>query len=319
MARRGFRIHLIAAAVLAVGILLYIFAAPVRALDDGEDDLRIVTSVPPLYFLVAAVTQGAHDPELLIPSGASPHDYALRPSDIRKLQAADLVFWVGPALESALARPLERSEFNGRIIKLSDLGGIQHLHQRRQAAPARTVPPGSPMADPHLWLDPGNAAAIIEVAVRELSARDPAHAALFRRNGAAAKERLAQLDRSLQSRLSALSGLSFLTFHDAYQYLEARYHLRNIGFVIQDPDHPSAGARHLVTLRDRAARHRAHCAFIEPEYDPHLVQPVVEGTDMRIAVLDHMGAGLPLDGESYYRLMEGLAGDLARCLTAGAD
>lgn len=318
MAKGGLRLYLTVAG-FAAAILLSVLAAPARAENAGKDDLRILTSVPPLYFLVAAVTEGAHEPELLIPPGASPHNYALRPSEMRKLAAADLIFWIGPALESPLARPLKHSTFKGRVIELSDLAALQHLDQRRQATPARIAAAGSPTADPHLWLDPANAAVIIDMAVRELSARDPTHATLFQRNGAAATERLARLDLDLKSRLSPLAGLSFLTFHDAYQYLEARYGLRNAGFVIQHPEHPTAGARHLVNLRDRATQFNARCIFIEPEYDPHLVRPVVEGTGMRIAVLDHMGANLPLEGESYYRLMDTLASDLSHCLTARVD
>lgn len=318
MAKGGYSIHLTAVAVLAA-VVMSMFTASAQAEETTPHDLRILTSVPPLYFLIAAVTTGAHEPELLIPSGASPHNYALRPSGMRKLAAADLVFWIGPMLETPLARPLKQGAFKGRIIEFSDLTNLHHLHQRRQAVPAKVAAAGAAMADPHLWLNPANAAAIVDVAVRELSARDPAHAALFQRNGAQAKERLAQLDRMLHDRLSPLADLPFLTFHDAYQYLEARYGLRNLGFVVQDPEHPSAGARHLANLRDRASRYNARCVFIEPEYDPHLVQPVIEGTPARIAILDHMGARLPLEGESYYRLMESLARDITACLTFRAD
>jgi zinc transport system substrate-binding protein len=44
--------------------------------------------------------QGVGEPELLVPATASDHDYAMKPSDQRKVARADLVVWIGKALEA---------------------------------------------------------------------------------------------------------------------------------------------------------------------------------------------------------------------------
>ncbi|PSU32487.1 zinc ABC transporter substrate-binding protein [Photobacterium lutimaris] len=73
-------------------------------------DLKVVSTVKPVTMIVQELTQGVTSIETLLPAGASPHDYALRPSDARKLNDADLVIWVGPELEQFLTRVLDGNE-----------------------------------------------------------------------------------------------------------------------------------------------------------------------------------------------------------------
>ena len=71
---------------------------------------QVATDIAPVHGLVSRVMQGVGTPELIVPAGATPHDFALRPSQARALQNADLVVWMGPAL----ARPDARQPLAGR-------------------------------------------------------------------------------------------------------------------------------------------------------------------------------------------------------------
>ena len=62
----------------------------------------IVTSINPVSMVVAAIAGDKADIEQIVSSTASPHDFALRPSDLRKIAQADAVVWVGESLESFL-------------------------------------------------------------------------------------------------------------------------------------------------------------------------------------------------------------------------
>ncbi|MGR0280091.1 zinc ABC transporter substrate-binding protein [Marinomonas dokdonensis] len=66
----------------------------------------VVTSVTPVSMIVAAITGDKADIEQIVSNTASPHDYALRPSDLRKISQADAVVWVGESLENFLEKPL---------------------------------------------------------------------------------------------------------------------------------------------------------------------------------------------------------------------
>ena len=67
----------------------------------------VATDIAPIHGLTARVMQGVGEPSLIIPPGASPHSYAMRPSEARALSAADLVIWMGPGLTPWLAEPLD--------------------------------------------------------------------------------------------------------------------------------------------------------------------------------------------------------------------
>jgi zinc transport system substrate-binding protein len=69
----------------------------------------VVASIKPIHSLIAGIMQGVGEPALLMRGGQSPHDFSLRPSDMRLLQGADLVVWVGPDVETSLARLFEKS------------------------------------------------------------------------------------------------------------------------------------------------------------------------------------------------------------------
>ncbi len=60
----------------------------------------VVTSMKPLGFIAAAIRRWGDRDQVLLPDGASEHDYSLRPSDVKRLQNADLVVWIGPEMGS---------------------------------------------------------------------------------------------------------------------------------------------------------------------------------------------------------------------------
>ena len=85
--------RLITSALIAT-TMLSATAASARA------DLNVVTSIKPVHALVAGVMQGVGVPDLIVDGAGSPHNYALKPSQARLLQDADLIFWIG-----AISRP----------------------------------------------------------------------------------------------------------------------------------------------------------------------------------------------------------------------
>ena len=81
--------------------LLLLWSGQAAHADDG---LRVVVSIKPIHSLVAGVTRGAIEPELLVQGEASPYDYALSEEQARALPDSDLLIWVGPELEAFLRR-----------------------------------------------------------------------------------------------------------------------------------------------------------------------------------------------------------------------
>lgn len=86
----------------------------------------VVTSIRPLGFIASAIADGVTPTEVLLPDGASPHDFALRPSDIQRLRGADLVVWVGPDMEAFLTKSLAPVAAKHQLA-ISELSGVKPL------------------------------------------------------------------------------------------------------------------------------------------------------------------------------------------------
>ena len=277
--------------------LLFMAVWAVCPLDGARADLRVTASIPPVHSLAAQVMDGAGTPRVLIPAGTSPHGFALAPSQARMLADAQVVLWIGPRLETALAKPISTLAEGARVVALSKAPGlVRHTvrdldrhdgkigsgHGHDHAHPAGE--------DPHYWLDPENAKAMLAAIADALATADPSRKTLYTGNAAAAQARIDVLTADFQGRLARLAKRPFVVFHDAYQYLERRFGLTAAGILAVDPDRP-AGTRHIAELRLRMTEMNVACLFTEPQFPSRLAAALIEGTNARIGVLDPLGTG----------------------------
>ena len=305
-------------------------AALLFASSQALADVRVLTSIKPLQLIAAAVQDGLGQPEVLLPPGASPHHFALRPSDMRKLQQAELFYWIGPDLEGFLAKPL--ASRTATTLAVQQLDGLQLRHFGEPARPAdhdhdhdhdhdqhesahdehdHQHQPGT--LDAHLWLLPANAQRIAQRMASDLAALDPQQAARYQANADAFAQRLSTLDQHLQARLAPLQGKPFFVFHQAFDYFEQAYGLQHRG-VFNLLGEVQPGARHVALIRQQLQSTGPSCLFSEPPLRPRLLQTLGEGLPVRMAELDALGYALAADAEGYPRLLENLAENLAGCL-----
>ncbi|PWC36031.1 zinc ABC transporter substrate-binding protein ZnuA [Azospirillum sp. TSO35-2] len=291
---------------------------------------KVVVSIKPIHSLVASVMHGVGTPDLLVRGGASPHSYTLKPSDAKALSAADLVVWVGPDLEGFLGKPLSANAAKARVLTLMEVKGLTRLDAREGGAWEAHDHGGhdhkghdhkgdehhdDEEVNAHIWLDPDNARVIVTATAEALAARDPADAETYRSNAERTIQALDALDAELKATLAPVKEKPFVVFHDAYQYFETRYDLSAVGSITVNPDRrPSA--KRLSAIRAKIAGLDAACVFAEPQFEPALVNTVVEGTRAKTGVLDPEGADLA-EGEALYpTLLRNLAASLRGCLGA---
>ncbi len=276
----------------------------------------VLATLKPVHSLVAGVMEGAGTPDLLIGGALSAHSYALKPSDARKLNAAALIFEIGPDMETYLIGALAAA--GGRVVVLERAPGVKLQAARRGGLWGDDADHDHGhdhgLTDPHVWLDPQNAIAMTRTIAAALAKTDPAHAGLYRANAARQIVRLEALDREIAATLVPVKGRPYLVFHDAYHYFEARYGLHPAGAVTVAPDRP-VGARRISELRQAVATGRAVCLFREPQFPPKLIETLDANTQARLGVLDPLGADLEPGPGLYPRLMRNLAQSLAHCLT----
>lgn len=165
----------------------------------------------------------------------------------------------------------------------------------------------------HLWLSPDNARAIATEAAKVLAEKDPANAVTYNKNLADLTDRLAALDKEIAETVAPVKEKPFIVFHDAYQYFEHHYGMQAAGSITVSPE-TLPGAERLTQIRDKVKTLGATCVFAEPQFEPKLVNVVIEGTPAKSGTLDPEAATLDAGPELYFTLMKDLAASLKDCL-----
>jgi zinc transport system substrate-binding protein len=304
----------------------------------------VVVSIKPIHSLVSAIMRGVGEPQLIVDGAASPHTYNLRPSNARKLEKADVVFWVGPGLEAFLEKPLEALASKATVVELEDAKGLEKL-PFREGGPFEAHDHGDEghdahdghaeeegahdhghdhaeghgdhdhgAYDTHLWLDPANAKAMAQTIETALIAADAGNAATYQANTKKLIDDLDALDAELKETVKPVKDKPFIVFHDAYQYFEHRYGVKTAGSITVSPE-TLPGADRVKQMQEKVRQLGATCVFAEPQFEPKLISVITEGTAAKSATLDPEAATLEPGPDLYFKLMRGIAGSLKDCLS----
>lgn len=274
-------------------------------------ELKVVTTVKPLHLIVQELTDGVAESESLLPAGSSPHDYALRPSDVKKLRAADLVIWVGPELEMFLSKVLADSKSS---LALTEQHTIDFRHYEHGTEINHSDHSHSHDGiDPHLWLGPKQAIQAANVISDTLIKLDPLHKARYEANLLQFVSTVEQAIKDLDKELKPLAERGYFVFHDGYGYFEEQFGLNNLGHFTVDPDR-RPGAKTLVSIRRALKDKQAKCVFSEPQFSPAVVKSVVSGTEVNIGTLDPMATEVAEEKGSYVQFLKELGQSFTNCL-----
>lgn len=286
---------------------------------------QVVTDIAPIHSLVTRVMQGVGEPELILPPGISPHSYAMRPSEARDLQDADLVIWMGEDLTPWLEDAIESLAGDAETLELLHLEGTHLLDSREEAVFGdhhdeeeddhghnHGHDHGHDTHDPHAWLDPKNAQFWLGKMAEKLSEIDPNNAELYTVNAAAATSEIDDLTEVLRKDLADLTEARFIVFHDAYQYFENAFGLKAVG-ALQVSDATAPSAARLADIQAEIAEHGITCVFAEPQFNPGLIAAVaVDG--VKSGELDPLGANLAPGPSLYLALLQQLVQSASDCL-----
>jgi len=300
---------LVRSAIAFCGLLLLGLSGSVSA-EENQTPLKVAVSIKPLHSLIAGVMDGSgNQPSLIISSGASPHDYSLKPSDARKIANAHLIFWAGAGLERFLEKPLHSLASKAIIVPFvtgdETIDEKDHQHGHDHHGP-----------DPHIWLSPQQAQTIVATATRHLAKIDPGNAARYHRNAETLGKRLQDFHIEAKALLAPVASKPFLVFHDAYGHLAKAFDLNIAGIVTISPER-APGAGQVSDLRKLMRSRQAICLFGEPQVDTNRLNMIVENIEgARTGTLDPLGSDIRAGKDMYFTLMRSNISALVKCLAA---
>jgi zinc transport system substrate-binding protein len=279
---------------------------------------KVVVSLKPVHSLVAALMHGVGDPSVIIDGASSPHTYQMKPSDAAKLEDADIIFWVGSDMEKFLEKPLATLGAKARVVELDRAPGLIKLPVRESGTFEPHADDGPPVAgheeaDLHLWLNTDNAKAMAILIEKTLIKADPSNTSVYAKNFAVLADHLDKLAYEIHKTVAPVRGKPFIVFHDAYQYFEREFGVSVAGSITVSPE-TLPGAARIAEIHDKVKSLKSTCVFAEPQFEPKLIDVVLEGTDARSGVLDPEASTLPKGEALYFDMMRNLAKSLTDCL-----
>ena len=312
-------------------------------LSAASADVKVVTSIKPIHSLVSYIMDGVGKPDVIVDGYNSPHGFSLKPSHAKMLENADLVIWVGEDLEAFLEKPLETIVKKAKNIELMDLKGIKKLefreknifeehedhkehaghkehddhkehagHKEHDDHKEKDGHEGHAHGehDPHIWLDPINAKVFIKEITKQLIKLDPANSSIYKSNS---KKALAEIDKLIKNIKSNLKkDLRFVVFHDAYQYFENRFGIQVLGALTVNTD-VMPGAEQLSEIREVIEHEKVNCLFSEPQFNPAIIKSIAKDTNVKIGILDPLGAELNKGKNLYFDLLKNMSSSFKGC------
>ncbi len=271
----------------------------------------ILTSIKPIQMITHELTLGVTEPEVLLSSNTSPHDYALRPSDVKIIRNSSLVIWFGRGLEPFLEKVLSQQDNVLTISEIPELKlraygdeGHHHDHDGHDHG----------QYDPHFWLGVDQAEQVAQAITQKLIEMDAANKDLYSNNLASFLLKLQQTDEEIANQLASVQKKPYYVFHEAYDYFEQHYHMNNIGHFTVSPDR-KPGAKTLITIRKALSANEAKCVFSEPQFQPAVIESVVRGSDAKIGVLDPLATDIPIVKGSYFTFLKSMGDSFYSCLS----
>ena len=290
MKNEPFRLSFPRTILFFMGFLFFLLVAP--SAGHSQPKLKIVTTLFPWQDFARSVGEEKVQVDLLVPPGAEPHNWEPKPSEVTRINQADIFIYTGQAMEPWV-KDLLRAAKSSRLQVLEASRGISLLDAKDHNHGAQ-MPSGRGRReknDPHIWLDFSLDMNIVEMIATVFSEKDPGNSDHYRTKAFAYKSQLDALDRKYRSSLSPCRQRQLiLGGHSAFGYLTQRYGLQQIALYGISPN-AEPTPKKLAEVVQAAKNHKVKFIFFESLVNPKLAQVLAKEAGLGTLLL-HTGANV---------------------------
>lgn len=237
---------------------------------------KAFVSISPQKYFVQKIGGDLVDVSVLVPAGASPHNFEPKPRQMAELSKSAVYFAVGIDFEKFWLKKIAAANPKMRVVRTDD--GITRIpmadhhdgekSRRQPSQELKTKIPakdnyGGVSPDPHVWLSP----ALVKIQARHildaLVAIDPGHQSKYESNYASFMREIDELDAELKALFAGRKGEQFMVFHPSWGYFAEAYGLVQVPVEIEGKDPKPAQLQKLI----RHARERhIKVVFVQPQF-----------------------------------------------------
>jgi zinc transport system substrate-binding protein len=308
--------------LLIYGIMLLIvfsLFAPlaIQGEDSSRGQIKIVATFFPVYLFTKNITAGIDDIKvdiLLPPQYGCPHDFALAPEDLKKINKADIIVLNGLGLEAFLTEAIATGKPNTRVIDASE--SVTPLRSKYSENHGHTALKDSVEYNPHAFTSPREAALMVDRITSRLAEILPAYRSQLEINGQQYRERLDRLSSAYKDSLQNLANNRIVTVHEVFDYMARDYGLE-IAEIIEKEPGQEPSAREMLSLAKDIKEKNVAALFSEPQYSARVVETLGKELNLPFLQLDPVASGPANPPDDYYeRVMYNNLNILLKCLRA---
>ncbi len=257
---------------------------------------QYVVTIEPLSQIVQELSKGRAEVHTLLPSGASPHAYSPKPSDVRMVSRAKALFYGDESLD-AFAKTLP-SATHFALFEMVPEGMRHHLkRQEDHHANEEAHEHHHHGEDPHFWTDPLTVKAMLPALTKTLCRLDQPGCPVYQRNEQGFSKRLDALHLKLSAMMKPYAGTVVMQDHPFFNYFLQRYGLHPVGVVELNPAvEPSP--KSLKKIMDHARKNKVRLILTHPQLNDRAARLVGENLGLATLRLDPLGASVKPGYES---------------------
>ncbi len=289
-------------------ILIFIFIFAIVAgfflfeknTQEPGNKLTVVTTLFPLYDMAKNVGEGKAEVALLLPPGVEAHTFEPKPSDIVKINNADIFVYTGSEMEPWVGDILKSLDNQNLIVV--DAGA--NTNKIQATFHDEDEPVGA--IDPHIWLDFDNAKIMVDNITNAFVKKDFQDSDFYLKNSVDYKVKIDDLDKKFGSALSSCKTKTLVYGgHYAFGYLAKRYGLNYLSAQGVSPNSEPT-AKDLINLVDQIKKNNIMYVFYEELSSPKIAQTISSETNAQMLLLN-AGHNLSRDqfesGVSYFDIL----------------
>jgi zinc transport system substrate-binding protein len=262
---------------------------------------KILVSFPPLYAFTHAVA-GDDAYVLCMLTTQGPHDYDGAPTDLFKVNKADLFIYNGLTLDDQFVDKMKLNHKNQALVMLNVGAVLEKKHDQKkddhlllEGVQEHDHGDGEKHKhgehDPHVWLGPKQAIEMTTIIAAKLAEIDPAKKKGYEERAGKFIDELKDLEKYGKAAFKAKKNKKIITMHEAFDYFADAFDVKIVETIQKKPgmDPDSVSRAKLAKLcRDKDG---PRVIAVEPQYSraqADALQTTLkqDGIDVEIVTLD---------------------------------
>lgn len=283
-----------------VTLLVTLLSFPLQNASAQDEKLQVVASNSIIADITKNVGGDMIEVHSIVPIGRDPHEYEPLPEDIKKVTAADVIFYNGINLEdqenSWFMKLMANAhkEANKDYFAASDGVEVIYLENDQRAK------------DPHAWLNIENGIKYAQNICKQLSQKDPQHKEVFEKNLSAYKAKLTQLNQKAQQIFDKIPSDKklIITSEGCFKYFSKAYHIPS-AYIWEINTEEEGTPEQFKALLSKIKDSQVPSLFVESSVDRRPMETISRESGLEIYdVLFTDSIAEPGEkGDSYYSMM----------------